>query len=110
MSDKQRERFEAHCRKKGGLPTISCGVTGRYYSDLTELAWQTWQAAAPAELTAETGHKYAMIGEFSEAIEVECTDANSEESEFFRQEVLISWDNIKRIYDRALEVHHGKNL
>lgn len=67
----------------------------------------------PRRLTAENGAKGALSGEFSEDLESECPNCGGDEEEIcpecdgtgrVTQHVPITWDAIKRIYARAVEL------
>jgi len=115
----QRDRFEAWAAVNGF--NLTRHDHGGYYFSETASAWRGWQAAcpdsyrlAPIKITAESGHKYALMGEFSEAITLTCPDCDSEKpGEYceicngtgkYEQSVDIKWDTIKRIYDRIVSV------
>lgn len=67
----------------------------------------------PKELTAESGAKAVLTGEFSEEIELTCATCDfhgvQRDCEIcggeisYMQSVTISWPTIKRIYARAVE-------
>ena len=67
----------------------------------------------PRRLTASNGAKALLSGEFSEKLEIHCSDcdADSPESDCavcggegrFMQAVTVEWDTIKRIYEKAVE-------
>jgi hypothetical protein len=66
----------------------------------------------PRELTAENGAKAALSGEFAEDIDVGCTECDGSDSDceecdgegIVNQEVPVSWDTIKRIHRRTVEL------
>lgn len=65
----------------------------------------------PSELTAENGAKYALIGEFKETEFISCEYCDpKEECELcggtgeHKRETLVGWDNIKKIYAKAIEL------
>ncbi|MES8989499.1 hypothetical protein ABEQ04_12330, partial [Cutibacterium acnes] len=71
----------------------------------------------PRKLTARNGAKAALAGEFSEKVERNCATCHFEEHDddcleckgegTWTQIVPVSWENIKRIYEKAVE-HLGK--
>ncbi|SDI28999.1 hypothetical protein SAMN04487867_104118 [Vreelandella titanicae] len=121
---KQRERFEAWAKSKNYILAESKisgdGMTYRYST--TEAAWRGYQAACPEDyqavpkkITAETGHKYALMGEFSESVKITCPECwDEDEADVdceicyghgeFTQRVPIEWDTIKCIHDRIVSV------
>jgi len=40
----ERDSFERWASRMSGLTTIKCHVTGLYYNERTEAAWDAWQA------------------------------------------------------------------
>lgn len=115
----QRERFEAWASEYHDLRKDRDGF---YIDGFAFLAWKAWQAACPEgwqvvpkKITAETGHKYALIGEFNESITLTCPECHdcdeldehcyicSGEGEF-EQPVPVTWDTIKRIHDAVVSV------
>lgn len=66
----------------------------------------------PTKITAESGHKYALMGAFSESITLTCPDCDTEEPNEhceicnglgeYEQSVAIEWNTIKRIHDRIV--------
>lgn len=71
-------------------------------------------ALGPRQITADTGHKARMIGEFSERISRSCPDCVSlgvqDDCEIcdgtgeYTQPVFINWTNIKAIHRRIVEI------
>lgn len=118
----QRERFEAWVLVN--LPTycVDKFANEGYVHPGTQLAWAAWQAACPEgfvsvpeKITAETGHKYALIGEFSESVTMPCPECDEVETadndcEYchgdgdYEQPVPVSWHTIKRIHDAVVSV------
>lgn len=71
----------------------------------------------PRNLTAENGAKAALIGEFSEQIEVTCDECSgcNPDCEFcdgktWRQSVPVSWTTIKEIYAAAVAHFRGEDF
>lgn len=69
----------------------------------------------PGELTAENGAKSALIGEFKETEFISCEYCDpQEECELcggtgeHKREIVVSWDNIKDIYAKAIELFTGE--
>jgi hypothetical protein len=54
----------------------------------------------PKKLTAENGAKYALIGEFFE--DYYYIDPDDKDGEIKTGKVVVQWDTIKRIWDRAV--------
>ena len=118
----QRERFEKICGSFPFCMPMHTYIDGGYRDTDTKRAWAIWQAACPEgcqavpqKITAETGHKYALLGEFSESITLECLDCYGEghtdpdcevcRGEYhYQQPVPIGWGTIKRIHDRIVSV------
>lgn len=122
----QRERFEAWVRRitnhaQGRVFLLGKHSDGDYKQPSTQAAWIGWQAACPegsvalpVKITAETGHKYALIGEFSESLTLPCPECDEDEPDEdceiclgigeYEQPVPIEWDTIKRIHDRIVSV------
>lgn len=115
----RRERFEAWAHSEA-MP-ITRAKTCDYADVATQWAWEAWQAACPegfqavpSKITAETGHKYALIGEFSESFTLSCPECDEEEPDEhceiclgvgeYEQPVPIEWDTIKHIHDRIVSV------
>lgn len=73
------------------------------------------QVLMPAVLTSENGAKYAMMGEFHEVVELECTacDGDNEDCDVcegngaYNHHVTVSWSTIKDIYKRAVQLFNG---
>jgi len=71
-------------------------------------------ALVPREITAETGHKAGMIGDFNESVEVMCSECCADDPDpecgecdglfFCQQEVAISWPTLKAIHRRIVEL------
>jgi hypothetical protein len=72
----------------------------------------------PRRLTAENGAKYLMSGEFFEEIEITneeycgcgecdyCYDfAEEDEQPTILKKIPVSWDNIKSIYKKAVDIY-----
>ncbi|MDW0357747.1 hypothetical protein Q8G38_00290 [Halomonas venusta] len=128
----QRERFEAWARKspRGWLirkhPNQN-DFPDHYYLEFVQMAWEAWQAACPegyslvpTKITAESGHKYALMGEFCESLKITCPECwDDDEADVdceicfghgeFTQRVPIEWDTIKRIHDRIVSVSAPPN-
>ncbi len=68
----------------------------------------------PKRLTAENGAKGALFGEIKESIEVPCPECHDEGDDYecatcenfgrVTQDVPVSWDTIKRIYEAAVDL------
>ncbi|MBR9770000.1 MAG: hypothetical protein GYB54_02590 [Gammaproteobacteria bacterium] len=76
-------------------------------------------ALVPREITAESGHKTGMIGDFKTSIEVECSQCDTDDpysqcdecggQVFYRHEVAVSWPTIKAIHRRIIELSEVGN-
>ena len=117
----QRERFENVCGSFPFCMPMHTYVNGDYRDTDTKRAWAIWQAACPegfslvpTKITAESGHKYALMGEFSESITLTCPYCDTEEPDEhceicnglgeYEQSVSIEWGTIKRIHDQIVSV------
>lgn len=122
----QRERFEAHmidsCESAGVERSLEIHplYPQMYLDESVQLVWDAWQAACPegyslvpTKITAESGHKYALMGEFCESVKITCPECwGDDEADVdceicyghgeFTQRVPIEWDTIKRIHDRVV--------
>ena len=110
------EQPKAHVRE--GAAMIQCfgqeclgPRTTAGYLDDAKLQWNKRTGAAaqssqvpdgyilvPRKLSAENGAKAALIGEFSETVQI-----MDEDGEEHPMDVPVSWDTIKRIWDAAAE-------
>ncbi|ASK18900.1 hypothetical protein [Halomonas sp. N3-2A] len=123
----QRERFEAWAVKPPRNWWVARAdenhnylLAGEYLDEGVQRAWEGWQAACPegyslvpTKITAESGHKYALMGEFCESVKITCPECWSDDEADvdceicyghgeFTQRVPIEWDTIKRIHDRVV--------
>ena len=116
----QRERFENVCGSFPFCMPMHTYVNGNYRDTDTKRAWAIWQAACPegyslvpTKITAESGHKYALMGEFCESLKIACPECwDDDEADVdceiccghgeFTQRVPIEWDTIKHIHDRIV--------
>ncbi|WBF17853.1 hypothetical protein [Halomonas elongata] len=70
-------------------------------------------ALVPREITAETGHKAGMIGDFHETITLECLPCEGEGCESchgpgqHRCHIPVSWSTIKAIHRKVVEIAEG---
>ncbi|TFH86624.1 restriction alleviation protein, Lar family [Billgrantia azerbaijanica] len=76
-------------------------------------------ALVPRSITAETGHKAGMIGDFHETITLECRHCEGEGCEEchgtgqHRRNIPVSWTTIKAIHRRIVELseaHQDKEV
>lgn len=116
----QQERFEAVCGQFPFCMSMHKNAEGSFRDTHTKNAWEIWKracpegfAAVPEKITAETGHKYALIGEFSESVTTACPECwGYDEADIdceicygngeFTQRVPIEWGTIKRIHDQIV--------
>lgn len=71
-------------------------------------------ALVPREISAATGHKAGMIGDFNESVEVMCSECEQDDPDpdcgecggefFYQQDVPVSWTTIKAIHKRIVEI------
>lgn len=71
-------------------------------------------ALVPREITAESGHKVGMIGEFHEEVLVRCPDCDMDQPDpdceicdgimEYTETVAVSWTTIKAIHRRIVEL------
>ncbi|TFH84949.1 hypothetical protein EQG41_19705 [Billgrantia azerbaijanica] len=71
-------------------------------------------ALVPREITAETGHKAGMVGDFHESVLVRCPDCDNDEPDpdceicdgliEYEESVTVSWTTIKAIHRRIVEI------
>lgn len=115
----QRVRFEKICGSFPFCMPLHTYADGGYRDTDAKRAWAIWQAACPegyslvpTKITAESGHKYALMGEFSESVTLTCPDCDTEEPDEhceicnghgeYEQSVAVKWDTIKRIHDQIV--------
>ncbi|WP_311064061.1 hypothetical protein [Halomonas sp. DWK9] len=115
----QRERFENICGSFPFCMPMHTYADGGFRDTDTKRAWAIWQAACPegyslvpTKITAESGHKYALMGEFSESITLTCPDCDTEEPDEhceicnglgeYEHLVAVEWNTIKRIHDQIV--------
>lgn len=73
-------------------------------------------ALVPREITAETGHKAGMIGDFHEEVGMQCPECEGSESGCdicggsgeYVMRVSVSWTTIKAIHKRIVEIAEGE--
>ncbi len=75
----------------------------------------------PKKITAENGAKALLIGEFKEIVKIECPECaldgreNPDDCEMcegsgvYSIETFVSWDNIKKIYDKIVDHFYKEN-
>lgn len=67
----------------------------------------------PRAITAETGHKAGMMGDFTETIALDCVHCDAEGCEECQdtgqhlQHITVSWTTIKAIHQRIVEIAEG---
>ena len=97
-----------------GPECMGCGATAR-----NEDVWnrrhtpEGWYCV-PVEITAESGHKAGMIGDFHESVSMQCTECDSGDpdpdcevcggSVEFEGRAQVSWSTIKAIHRRIVEI------
>lgn len=95
----------------GKLPLISLDVP----DDIERWNRRTppaGMALVPREITAETGHKAGMIGDFHEEVGMQCPECEGSESGCdicggsgeYVMRVSVSWTTIKAIHRRIVEI------
>ena len=109
------ERIEARKELRAAIAATVKAETERLTRELAEAkarAIPNGWVAVPARLTAENGAKGALIGEFYEVSEHECTACDEidedetcdvcEGSGIVVEKVAVSWSTIKEIHSRVV--------
>ncbi|MFW6344798.1 MAG: hypothetical protein ACOC0M_00480 [Halomonas sp.] len=105
-----------------GPECMACGATARDADTWNRRKPPEGMALVPREITAESGHKAGMIGDFSETVLMRCEacdgDGLGRDEEYggcsecngageYAHKVPVSWTTIKAIHRRIVEIAEG---
>ncbi|MDT8895443.1 hypothetical protein RSO41_12330 [Halomonas sp. I1] len=97
-----------------GPECLSCGATGPTVKRWNSRSTPEGMALVPREITAESGHKAGMIGDFHESVSMRCTECDPDDPDpdcevcdglvEFEGQAPVSWTTIKAVHRRVIEI------